>query len=73
MVFCGDINKKSYVIDRLIEGEGEEDGDGLWTKLERLGVCEKRQGGGGGKKKKKVSGHNSCWRKDHWRVRWVLH
>lgn len=28
------LTKKSYVIDRLIEGEGG-DGDGLWTKLER--------------------------------------
>lgn len=30
-----EILTKSYVIDRLIEGEGGEDGDGLWTKLER--------------------------------------
>lgn len=35
------------------------------------GLCEETEGGG--EKKKKVSGHNSCWRKDHWRVRWVLH
>lgn len=54
VVFCGDINKKSYVIDRLIEGGGEEEMVmGFGPNWNARGLWEETQGGGGGKKKKK--------------------